>query len=205
MIELAQGAWIGFTIAMPVGPIGLLCLSRSLKFGQRAGFFTGLGAASADAVYGLIGAMGVSALMNAAARAESWVSLAGGLFLLWIGVNTLREPERKVSDLKEERRSLVKMYAETFALTLTNPMTIIMFSALYASAGFGSGANPALFVFGVFSGSALWWLALSGMGSIARRGMNPQVLNVITKLSGIIICGVGGFALVRGVVKLAGQ
>ncbi len=162
---------IGLSIAAPVGPIGVLTIQRSLEQGPRAGLATGLGAAAADAVYGAIGAFGVSWLMQALAAVRLPLALFGAGFLLWMAWTLVRAPAAKRTAGAGAARSLWKYFASTFALTLSNPATILSFAAIFgAMAGRSAVTSPATMVSGVLIGSAIWWLCLSSVvGRLRER------------------------------------
>lgn len=194
---LLRGMLIGLAIAAPVGPIGVLCIRRTLSEGRLAGLATGLGAASADGVYGAIAAFGLSALMQTLTGISLWTQLLGGLFLVYLGVRTLLErPAEQAASVGG--RGLFGAYASTFLLTLTNPATILAFLAIFAGLGLGSGAvgwGALLLVLGVFLGSAAWWFLLSGGVSLLRTRMTPRRLRVVNLVSGLIMLGFGVAAL----------
>ena len=162
---------IGLSIAAPVGPIGLLTIQRSLEHGPRAGLATGLGAAAADAVYGAIGAYGVSGLVDALVAARVPLALFGGAFLLWMAWQLLRAPVADRAASTAPARGGWQYFAGTFVLTLSNPATIFSFIAIFgAMAGRAASGSPALMVAGVLIGSALWWLFLSAaVGRLRER------------------------------------
>ncbi|QTN23542.1 LysE family transporter [Rhizobacter sp. AJA081-3] len=162
---------IGLSIAAPVGPIGLLTIQRSLEHGPRAGLATGLGAAAADAVYGAIGAYGVSWLVDALVAARVPLALFGGAFLLWMAWQLLRAPVAGQAAMTAPARNGWQYFASTFVLTLSNPATIFSFIAIFGSmAGRAGSSSPALMVLGVLIGSALWWLLLSSaVGRLRER------------------------------------
>ncbi len=162
---------IGLSIAAPVGPIGLLTIQRSLEHGPRAGLATGLGAAAADAVYGAIGAYGVSWLVDALVAARVPLALFGGAFLLWMAWQLLRAPVAERAAVAAPARNGWQYFASTFVLTLSNPATIFSFIAIFGSmAGRAGSSSPALMVLGVLIGSALWWLMLSSaVGRLRER------------------------------------
>lgn len=168
-----SGIVLGFSIAAPVGPIGLLCIRRTLTDGRRYGLVSGLGAASADAIYGAIAAFGLTFISSFLIDQQEWLRLAGGLFLCFLGVRTFRS-KSAVKTAGTREGSLWVAYGSTFFLTLTNPMTILSFAAIFA--GFdlagknNSHAAAAALVAGVFTGSSLWWLSLNlGVGFFRRR------------------------------------
>ena len=195
-----KGLIIGFSIAAPVGPIGVLCIRRTLTGGRLAGLLSGLGAATADAVYGSIAGFGLTVIAGFLMRQQSWLSLVGGLFLCYLGLKTLlAAPAESPASAKNE--GLMASYASTFLLTLTNPATILSFTAIFAGLGLanaaGSYASATILVLGVFAGSALWWLVLSGGVSLFRTRFTPGRLRWVNRLSGIIISGFGLLILLR--------
>lgn len=186
---------IGISIAAPVGPIGVLCIRRTLANGKLAGFLSGMGAASADMVYGAIAAFGISAITTALIDNAFWLRLFGGGFLLYLGVKTfLEKPTEQAAQAKQG--GLLNMYLSTFLLTITNPMTIISFAAIFASTMIGQEVgSPLVMVAGVFAGSAAWWMTLSlGVGMFRER-LTPAHMAWINRVSGIIIIAFGIYAL----------
>ncbi|MCJ7560606.1 LysE family translocator [Candidatus Bathyarchaeota archaeon] len=196
---LVIGLIIGFSIAAPVGPIGVLCIRRTLAEGRLHGLVSGLGAATADAIYGGIAGFGLTFISDMLVQQQIWLRFFGGVFLCFLGLKTLlAKPSEKSPS--EKRTGLLGSYGSTFFLTLTNPMTILSFAAVFAGIGLGSTlvdyGSAALLVFSVFAGSALWWLILSGSVSLLRKKVTPRVLRWINMVSGAIIMGFGVFALV---------
>jgi len=195
-----RGLGLGFAIAAPVGPIGVLCIRRTLADGRLMGFVTGLGAATADATYGAIAAFGVSAVTSALVGLRLWIHLLGALFLAWLGVRTLlARPATKATASAAEpgRAGLVAAWASTVALTLTNPATIISFAAVFAGLGLvGVGYTAAgLTVAGVFCGSALWWLLLSGVVSLLRSRFDARAMRIVNIASGLLLLGFAALSL----------
>lgn len=198
-----RGLIIGFSIAAPVGPIGVLCIRRTLAHSRRAGFVSGLGAASADAVYGAIAAFGLTAISGLLVSQQTLLRLAGGLFLCYLGFTSFRAQPVMPSAAAPAGRSPVAAYGSTFALTLTNPMTIISFAAIFAGAGLSGGAGDAraavALVLGVFLGSALWWLTLSSGVSLLRTRVDTRALQWVNRISGGII-GLFGLSVLLSLV-----
>lgn len=196
-----KGLTIGFSIAAPVGPIGLLCIRRSLSEGMVAGLATGLGAATADAVYGCIAGFGLTAISNLLVRQSFWFGLFGGGFLCYLGVRILTcKPAAEAPE--PSQTSLISAYVSTFVLTLANPLTILSFAAVFAGFGLGTTTGrdfwaAGMLVGGVFSGSALWWLLLSGGVGLMRAKVGPPVLRWINRFSAGLIVGFGLYAIAR--------
>ena len=195
---LAQGLLIGFSIAAPVGPIGLLCIRRSLADGPRIGLLTGLGAATADAVYGAIAAFGLTAVSGLLVNHRFLLGLAGGVFLLYLGGRTFFAKPREECETPPHADGLMA-FGATFVLTLTNPMTILSFAAVFAGLGVGAAANyqaAGILVLGVFVGSAVWWLLLSGGVGLVRARVTQAWMRWVNRGSGVVIACFGIYALV---------
>ena len=195
---LVKGLIIGFSIAAPVGPIGMLCIRRTLGDGRVAGLLSGLGAATADAIYGCIAGFGVVFVSTILLTQQVWLRLVGGLFLCYLGARTfLASPEERISATNP--LGLAGIYLSTFFLTLTNPMTIISFAAIFAALGVGNTSGSYIsavtLVVGVFVGSALWWLILSSIVSLFRSKLQPGWLKWVNRLSGLVILGFGVLAI----------
>jgi len=196
---LLKGITLGFSIAAPVGPIGILCIRRTLQFGRFSGLFSGLGAAAADVIYAIVAAFGLTLISNMLMAGQFWLRLIGGLFLLYLGWKTFFA---KVNDRTKEvaHTSLAGDFISTFFLTITNPMTILSFLAVFAGLGLSSMNSTYLeassLVFGVFLGSAAWWLILSEGVTLFRKKVSEKVMKWINHIAGIIIIGFGITALV---------
>ena len=200
---ILKGLLIGFSIAAPVGPIGVLCIRRSVAHGSRSGLATGLGAATADAVYGCIAGFGLTAISNFLVGQKFWLALLGGLFLCYLGIRTfVSRPNEQPAEAPEV--GLVSAFLSTFFLTLTNPMTILSFIAIFAGLGLGKSAdyfNATALVAGVFAGSALWWLLLSGGAALFRSKVTLGWMRLLNRISGCIIFGFGIYSLLTVFLK----
>jgi threonine/homoserine/homoserine lactone efflux protein len=193
-----EGMVIGFVVAAPVGPIGVLCIRRTLAEGRSSGFVSGLGAATADALYSSVAALGLTFVMNLLVGGELLLRLLGGAFLIFLGVKTfLAHPAERAAPAG--RRGLLGAYASTFFLTLTNPTTILSFAAIFAGLGAGDVGGDdyyaMLLVLGVFLGSALWWLILSGTTGLFRVKLSARGLRWVNRVSGSVIATFGVLAV----------
>ncbi len=192
-----KGLIVGFAIAAPVGPIGVLCIRRTLAEGRTTGFVSGLGAATADAMYGATAAFGLTLITDFLLGGASWLRLVGGVFLLYLGIKTfLARPAEKAAVTRGG--GLLRAYSSTLFLTLTNPTTILSFVAVFAGLGLGEGAGgftAAVLVLGVFLGSAAWWLLLSGTVGLFRRKLSTGCLRWVNRVSGVVITAFGVLAI----------
>ena len=202
-----QGLLIGFSIAAPVGPIGILCIQRTIRYGKITGITSGLGAATADAFYGAAAAFGLAVVSGVLLSDHIWIQMFGGIALCYFGLRTVRRPF--VSYVSAVNKNHLKWnYLSTLALTLTNPMTILLFVAVFASIGFASSSDPvytsAFIIAGVFSGSMLWWLALSTFISTIRTKLSNNVMEWIGRIAGMAIFGFGVTAAAMSLIEVAG-
>ena len=194
-----KGLVVGFIIAAPVGPMGLLCAKRTLTIGRRAGFFSGMGAATADSLYGFIAAFGITVISNFLFGHLFWLRLAGGTLLCIVGVRTFMAELKDEMGTPKTVRRFAGMYTSTFFMTLTNPMTIFSFAAVFAGFGLagasGSIHSAVLLIAGVFLGSGLWWLLVMIVVTIFKKHILVHELQWLNKIAGLIIAGTGVFAL----------
>jgi threonine/homoserine/homoserine lactone efflux protein len=191
---LIRGFVLGFSIAAAVGPISLLVIRRTLAEGRVVGLVSGMGVATADATYGAIAAFGLTAVTDLLVDWRRALGIVGGLFLLWLAWRTIRSvPGEAAADTS--RRGLPGAYLGTLGLTLTNPMTILSFAALFVGLGVtgGDALGATLLTLGVFGGSAAWWVVLVTVIGVVRSRLTATGLRRVNIVSGLII---GAFALV---------
>jgi threonine/homoserine/homoserine lactone efflux protein len=193
-----KGLALGFSVAIPVGPINLLCIRRTICEGRLSGFVTGLGAATADAFYGFIAAFGVSLLWNLLIGNAGTMRLIGGIFLCFMGVRTFfTHPAITPAQPRRTAKTHLGAFVSTLFLTLTNPMTIIAFSAAFLALGIGGvasdNASALAVVAGVFAGSTLWWGILAGSVGAFRERFDFHGLRRLNRISGVAIAlfGIG--------------
>jgi threonine/homoserine/homoserine lactone efflux protein len=197
-----RGLVLGFTIAAAVGPIAVLCIRRTLAEGRVVGLVSGMGVATADATYGAVAAFGLTAVTDLLVDWRRALGLVGGAFLLWLAWRTYRaEPGEAAAvpndERRGDRRGLAGAYLTTLGLTLTNPLTILSFAALFVGLGVtgGDAAGAALLTAGVFVGSASWWVILvTAVGSLRSR-ITPSGLRLVNRVSGLIIGAFGAVAI----------
>ena len=194
-----NGLVIGFSIAAPVGPIGVLCIRRSIAHGTPEGLCSGLGAATADAAYGSVAAFGLTAVSGFLARQQFALGLVGGGFLCFLGLRTfLSRPGLEAAS--PGNSGMASAYGSTLLLTLANPATILSFAAVFAGLGLGVAsdyASASRTVLGVFLGSAAWWLFLSCCVGALRSRIKDGWMSAINRVSGSILLAFGIYALSR--------
>ncbi|ANB59321.1 LysE family translocator [Anoxybacteroides amylolyticum] len=186
-MDVVKGILIGLSVAAPVGPIGLLCIQRTMTHGRVIGFISGLGAATADALYGLIAGLGFTAVTHFLLEQQTWIRFIGALFLAYLGIRTFRAKAARIPAQARGGNALTA-YLSVLFLTLSNPMTILSFLAVFSSLAISS-SSVFLFLSGVFFGSAIWWLFLSGMVGLFRRRLEERYLTIINRLSGLLLLG----------------
>jgi len=201
-----RGLVIGFTVAMAVGPMSLLTMRRTIAHGRLYGLVSGLGIATADASYGAVAAFGLTAVTAVLVGARTALGVAGGAFLIWLGARTI--VDRAVATAAaaaagSDRPGLPAAWLSIYGLTMTNPMTILSFAAIFAGFGLAGGSllEAALLTIGVFVGSSLWWIALTSVVGRLRTRLTPAVLISINRASGmaLLVFGVLAIAAAAGV------
>jgi threonine/homoserine/homoserine lactone efflux protein len=199
ILLLLKSILMWMAVVASIGPIGLLCINRTLKHGFLAGLITGLGVSIADAVYGCVSGFGLTFISNFLISHQFIIRLIGGLFLCYLGLKIFFKAKVHGS-IKESKKTYVGDFLSAFVLTLTNPMTIITFIAVFASIGVGSiytgYMHAVIIVAGIFFGSLLWYLILSSLVSLAHKKINTEIMKWINRVSGVIIIVFGILAIV---------
>jgi threonine/homoserine/homoserine lactone efflux protein len=197
LLLLLKGMLVGIIIAVPAGPVGVICIRRTIFHGRLAGFMSGLGAASADAVFGMIAGFGLTFVADLLLDYQDWLRLGGAGFLLAIGGSALRADPPAGIGAQRDPEGLLADYVSTFVLTITNPITILAFLAIFAAIGF-TGAEATLeragiLVLGVWLGSLLWWGALAfGAGRLRMRFERHHLVWINRGSGGILVLsGIG--------------
>jgi threonine/homoserine/homoserine lactone efflux protein len=197
---LLKGVLVGIIIAVPAGPVGVLCIRRTIFRGRIAGFMSGLGAATADAVFGIIAGFGLSFISNLLLGYQDWLRFGGAAFLLYIGAAALAADPKPAGAALRDADTLIADYVSAFLLTITNPVTILAFIAIFAAVGLtghqATLGRAAILVLGVCLGSLSWWAALAGAADMLRLSFERQHLVWINR-------GSGGILLFSGVALLS--
>ena len=197
---LLKGLIIGFAMAVPIGPLGVLCIRKTLTEGRARGMVIGLGAATADALYSGIAAFGLTIVLDVIEGQAFWVRLVGGVLLLVLGIRTLRA-KRTTDPLKIfDSRGVWGIYASSFVIALTNPLTIFAFIAVFATFGLGQErgiVDAILLVIGVFLGSNLWFLILGSVATLFHGKITAGGMRWVSRVAGVLI-------IVSGIVLFAG-
>ena len=211
VILFLKGMFVGFLIAAPVGPVGILCAHRTLDTGLASGLASGLGAATADTVFGGVAAFGLALVADFLLANEVSLRLGGAILLFAIGIQTLIKTVKSNPD-PVPRHRFASDYASTFALTITNPITILSFGPVFVAAGAvvrdGYLVGAWSLIVGVLLGSCLWWLTLCAGVSIFRARITDEGMRWINKVSGTLIIIFGVLVLLsltRGGQQLIGS
>ena len=197
-IFFLKGLIIGFAMAVPIGPIGVMCIRKTLAEGHTRGLIIGLGAASADSLYSSIAAFGLTFISDVISTQHFWLRLIGGGLLLFLGIRTFRA-KRKDPKVPSDNKGLLGSYITAFLLALTNPVTIFAFVAVFAAFGLGyrlSISSACILVIGVFTGSCLWFLSLGYVATLFREKLDAEGLTWVNRISGVLIILSGIAALV---------
>jgi threonine/homoserine/homoserine lactone efflux protein len=187
---ILKGLIAGFVAAVPIGPVGTLCIKRSLTHGRLSGFCTGMGVATADTIYGSIAAFGLAAISNFLLEHEVWMEAGGAAFLLYIGIKIFFERPAANNGENSEKTSLIKNYLSGLGITLANPLTIVLLAAIFAALGLGDTLDywaASFLVLGVFIGSGIWWVFLSNFAAAFKKTFTENRLIWMNRITGAII------------------
>jgi threonine/homoserine/homoserine lactone efflux protein len=199
-VFLLKGIAVGTVIAVPVGPVGILCIGRTIFKGRLSGLASGLGAATADAVFGVIAGFGLGFVSDLLLGYQGWLRLGGALFLIYAGGTTLTQGPVQTRRVRHRPEGLLGDFVSTFALTITNPITILVFIGIFAAVGLSGReatlARAAALVLGVWVGSLLWWLALVAGAGTFLHSFEERHLRWIAR-------GSGGILVLSGAALLA--
>jgi threonine/homoserine/homoserine lactone efflux protein len=194
---LLKGIVVGIVIAVPVGPVGVLCIRRTILEGRLAGLSSGTGAATADAMFAVIAGFGLTALSDLLFGFQDWLRIGGAAFLFYVGFSAFFHDPAKPRTPQQAPESMLANYASTFALTITNPVTILSFLAIFAGLGLTGRdmtmSSIATLVLGVWLGSLAWWVALAMGAGLFRHQFTRDHLIWINRGSGgiLVLCGIG--------------
>ena len=201
VLLIGPGIVIGLIVAAPIGPVNLICIRRTLQFGFLNGFVSGLGAALGDGLFAVVTGFGLTAISQWIEGLSTALQLAGGTLLVCFGLYTYfsKPPSRldcKTEDSDKRARTLVRAIASTFALTITNPATLLGFTAMFTGLGGLAGDDPSFFsaafvVGGVILGSTLWWLILCTVVGLLHARIDDRIMRIINHGSGLIVAAFG--------------
>lgn len=198
-----RGIATGLLIAAPVGPVNVLCIQRTLGRGWKSGLVSGLGAAAADTIYGAIAGFSITLVIDFLLREQFWIRVLGGGMLIAIGVlYYFRKPQTLQAGKEESTHS---DFVSTFLLTLTNPTTVLSFIAVLATLGMSSQRSVWMTVFlvgGIFCGSMMWWVLLTGAVNRLRHNITNRTMLWMNRIAGLAI---GGFGVVNIIVGVASR
>ena len=200
----AKGIAIGLVAAAPIGPVNILVMQQTLRYGRLNGLLTGAGAMLGDGIFAMVAAFGISAVSSFIITWAFWIQILGASILCVMGIKTFRA-RPQVACVDQNLTRWTQTIASTFVLTITNPMTMLGFAALFAGVGgLGTGdlASAASIVAGVVSGSALWWLTISQGVGLIRSRIDEGVFALINRASGTMIILFGMAMFIR--LALAG-
>jgi threonine/homoserine/homoserine lactone efflux protein len=198
LLLLIEGLVIGFSLAAPVGPVGVLCIRRTLAHGSKRGLIVGLSAACADMLYGIVAVFGVTLISDFINREQQWIRLVGGVLLLILGIHTFHTHASTDSPINGTNGH-VRAFLSTFLLTLTNPMTLFAFAAVFAGIGLDQiitdNWSGTFLVAGVFLGSLSWFTLLTTLVHFCRERITANGLSLVNKIAGTLFILFGAFAL----------
>ena len=204
---LVKGFIVGLGASIPLGPLGVLCVQKTLGNGRNSGFITGLGASVSDTFYAAISLMGLAFIQNLIDENMDWVMFIGGLIIMYIGLKIyLTNPIKQIKQ-KNKNKKHVEDFFEALFMTITNPGAIFLILGLFAAVGINVGESVSkstliATLWGVFAGSAAWWFALSTTINVFRKRFRIKQLMMINKISGIVIFVLGLISMFNGIFEL---
>jgi len=202
-----SGVVMGLVAAVPIGPVNLICIRRSFAFGPLNGFMSGLGAALGDGVFAAIMGFGLTWVAHLIQGYETIIELIGGAMLVWFGWRTfIAPPMIRCMEEREGATNLLRAMVSTFALTITNPVTLVSFTAMFAglgglAGGAGSYVDAGFVVAGVVGGSTGWWLALTTVIGLFHTRIDEAAMKRINRGSGLLVATFGLVVLVHLAIK----
>jgi threonine/homoserine/homoserine lactone efflux protein len=200
---LLKGFSVGFVVAIPIGPVGLLCTQRTLSHGRIHGLISGFGAATADVIYASLAVFGMTFISNFLVEEKMWFRLFGGIFLCLLGIRIFMSKQAKTGSLADKLRHFSN-YTSTLLITLSNPMSILVSAAMLAGLGVAGSniqGNSALqLVAGVFLGSMFWWITLSTSVGVFHKKAADSTLVLIARIFGGVITCLGLFVIIIAIV-----
>ena len=199
-VSVITGLLVGFSIAVPIGPMGLLCIQRTLSSGMGAGVCTGLGAATVNVIYGALIMVGLDKAAPVMAGGTRVLSFVGGLFLLWSAARTILRQRRLDTQPRAVPMSAIAAYGSAVAFNASNPMSPVLLVALLAPVlrlAAPSLGNEALILLGMFSAAVTWWVCLSGGVTLLRARLSPRLLAMVNQMAGAVLTFYGALALAR--------
>jgi threonine/homoserine/homoserine lactone efflux protein len=196
-----KGLIVGFSLPIPIGPVGILCIRRTLATGKLHGFLTGLSAAVSDMTYSIIAAFGITLVSDFISEHQQWIRLVGGAVLLMLGYRTFRSNSVKEASTKPVIGPALVFFS-TFLVTFTNPMALFAYAAAFATIGTENLARDrqaaALLVAGVFLGSLSWFSLLTSLSRIFKERITVQGLALVNKVAGVLFMLFGMIILWSG-------
>jgi putative LysE/RhtB family amino acid efflux pump len=196
IIIFLTGILIGLAVAAPIGPVGLLCMRKTLEFGLMGTVAVAVGTALADAIYASIAAFGLTAVSELLLKQATYFKIVGGLLLFGLALKEYYSKNPIIENAKVSKKSFFSLIMTTFFLTLCNPIGIVSFIALFAMLGENllSMNNASLMVLGVFVGSVAWFLILGRVISRTQHLLPEHFVRSVRKISAIILAAFGAFA-----------
>ncbi len=206
-LMLVYGIVAGLLASIPLGPIGVLCIQRTLSGARSSGFISGLGAATADTVFATLAIFALSWITGFISKYEMWVEALGGLLVVIFGLSLFLQKPKRGSTV--ERRSNaghhIANYISVLFLTLPNPAYFFVFVAIFAAMGIGVDIDTAqkwIIISGVMIGASAWWFILTWVVSKFRKNFTVRKLLILNKISGGIIILLGAYAVLSVVYRL---
>ncbi|NPA68689.1 MAG: LysE family transporter [Chlorobi bacterium] len=192
LLFIIKGILIGIFVSAPLGPIGVLCIQRTLNKGFKSGLVSGMGAAFADIVYAVIAGFGITYISDFLTEYQTYIRIIGGLFLILTGIRIITSnPAKQVRKLRVQGNNFYKDFITSFLLTVSNPVTVLAFGAFFAAFNMTNQTtgkiSVTVMIIAVFSGSLLWWGSLISVVNLFKKRIKLRSLVKINRITGILI------------------
>ena len=197
---LIKGLIVGFLASIPLGPVGVLCIQRTINKGKYSGLISGMGAATVDMFFALVAALGLTYIINFIEEKQFFIQLIGGGVLIFLGTKIFNtNPIKQIRKHRRRKNKLIEDYFSVLFLTLSNPLAVFLFIAAFAGIGMvtsnDSSLKSSLIILGVFLGATLWWLTLTFLIDFFRKHFRLKQLWWINKIAGVLIIVFGVAAM----------
>jgi len=189
---LIKGIIVGFLASIPLGPVGVLCIQRTINKGRTSGLFSGMGAATVDAFFALVAALGLTFIINFIEEQQFYIQMIGGGVLIFLGTRIFNtNPIQQIRRHRKKKNKLIEDFISVFFLTLSNPLAVFLFVAAFAGIGVvtskDSSVKSSLIIAGVFIGATIWWASLTFFVDLFRKKFRLKQLWWINKIAGVLI------------------
>ncbi|MEI7524628.1 MAG: LysE family transporter [Mariniphaga sp.] len=202
LMRLWEGFMIGMAVSIPLGPLGMLCIKRTVNKNWKSGFLSGLGIAASDAIYAIIAGFSLTIIIDFINSYEIYFKILGASMVIFLGLYIfLSNPAKEIQKFKQKGTSYLQDFLTAFLLTVTNPLSVFVFIAIFTSYSLvlqpSHPIEALMIVGGIFSGGATWWFIITGLAFLFKHKLTIDTLWWANKIIGlgVILIAVGLFIL----------